>query len=280
MNIAERNSFPKGQTFDFEQVKLHYRIWQGGQAYLLAFHGFGQKSDEFATLAKALAPNYSLIGIDLFYHGNSYWPEAEQALTQDYWQKLLHAFLSELSIDRFSLAGFSLGGKLVLASLQAFPERIDHIYFIAPDGIKTSFWYSLATYPHWARRYFRRLVDKPQQFFRMASLLRKLNLVDKGIIRFASSQMNTPDKRQRVYNSWVVYSKLRFSMPQIAKLIRKHNIGLSMFLGKYDRIMTLENMTRLLQHLDEYSLEILDAGHNTLINDTARYIHENSAGSR
>lgn len=280
MKHSDYSLLPKGKTFAYGQAKLHYRVWQGGPDYLLAFHGFGQKSDEFAVLAKALAPNFSLIGIDLFYHGNSHWPEAEQPLTQAYWQQLLGAFLESLNIDRFSLAGFSLGGKLVLASLHAFPERVNHIYFIAPDGIKTSFWYSLATYPHWARRYFRRLVDQPEQFFKLASILRKLSLVDKGIVRFASSQMNTHDKRQRVYNSWIVYSKLRFSMAQTASLIRRHNIQLSMFLGKYDRIMTLENMTRLLRHLDDYSLEVLESGHKTLIEDTARYIHENSAGPR
>jgi pimeloyl-ACP methyl ester carboxylesterase len=273
---------PKGETFTFEECSLHFHRWEGGPNYLLAFHGFGQQASDFVRLADALKARYTLIGIDLFYHGKSQWPRAEQALTQAYWQRILTAFLEELRIERFSLAGFSLGGKLVLASLQAFPERIEELYFIAPDGIKTSFWYSLATYPGWARRYFRYLVQHPGSFFQLTEILHKLNLLDRGILRFAKNQMGTPDKRQRVYNSWVVYSRLRFQMPHLAELIKRHKIQVHMFLGKYDKIMTLHNMNKLLKHLDDYKLTILKAGHNTLIEDTARYLDQDAdtAGSR
>jgi len=38
-----------------------------------------------------------------------------------------------------------------------------------------------------------------------------------------------------------------------------------MVLGKHDKIITKQNMQRLLRHLRDYQLEILDTGHNGVI---------------
>jgi len=45
-----------------------------------------------------------------------------------------------------------------------------------------------------------------------------------------------------------------------------------MFTGKYDKIITAENMMDLLKHVKEYEHVILEAGHNTLIADTAKHL--------
>ncbi len=139
------------QIFSYKGAELNYGLYPGGPGILLAFHGFGQSQHYFSSLATSLEKNYTVYSFDLFYHGRSHWPDSEQPLSKEFWKEMITAFLQEQQIDRFSLVGFSLGGKFVLATLEALPERTDEILFIAPDGIRTSFWYSLATYPSWAR---------------------------------------------------------------------------------------------------------------------------------
>lgn len=245
-----------------------------GPSVLLAFHGFGQGHAYFEPLVKAAGSHYTIYSFDLFYHGESFWHDGDRPLTPAFWKELLEEFLTERNIDRFSLTGFSLGGKFVLATLSAFPGRIDEVLFIAPDGIKTSFWYSLATYPGWFRNAFRSLIVNPKPYYRLVKAMRKLNLIDKGVLRFASYQMDTRRKRRQVYYAWMVFRELQFNIKNVAHLINTYDIRVRMFLGKYDKIITEKNMYRLLKHLEQYDLHILEAGHNTLISDVADFLQK------
>lgn len=259
-------------TFLYKEAALHYGHYPGGPKVLLAFHGFGQAQHYFSSLAASLQQDYTLYSFDLFYHGRSHWPDSDQPLTKEFWKEMISAFLQEQQIERFSLVGFSLGGKFVLATFEGLPGQTDEILFIAPDGIRTSFWYNFATYPSWARRYFKKIVDEPESLFRLMNLFRKLQIVDAGILRFAEYQMGARHQRERVYHSWVMSRLLRFEMPAVAALINQHGVEIKMFLGRYDKLMTQRNMQNLLRHLKKFDLEILDRGHSMLIDEVARYL--------
>jgi hypothetical protein len=99
--------------------------------------------------------------------------------------------------------------------------------------------------------------------------MKKLRAIDKGVIKFAKIQMKTREQRRRVYFSWVIFRLLSFDMKEIAYLINHHQIKTDMFLGHHDKIITEKNMMVLLKKLHHYNLQILDAGHNTLIDDVA-----------
>ena len=260
--------------FEFEGAKLHWWRWGTGPKVMLAFHGFGQHGQFYYPFAKALSDTHTIWSFDMFFHGQSVWPDPRKPLTREFWHRLIQAFLNEYKIDRFELSGYSMGGKFVLAALEKFAPRIDRLLMIAPDGIRTSFWYSMATYPSWARRFFRSLVEKPEPFYKLISNLERYRLMDKGILRFADWHMSNPDKRMKVYNSWTVFSPLRFNMRQIAELIQNNHIHMEMYLGRYDKIMTPQGMQRLLRHLKDYKLEVLNTGHSGLIDMVAHHLYQ------
>jgi pimeloyl-ACP methyl ester carboxylesterase len=235
-----------------------------GDNVLLLFHGFGQHHKVFEKLAEALDKHYTLYAFDLYFHGNSKWLN-EIPLEKDTWREIMVQFLAENKINQFSVLGFSLGGKFALATLELFPERIEQVILLAPDGIKTNFWYSLATYPLLLRRFFKSMILKPGRLHAITSALHALRVVDNGLLRFAESQMDTQEKRERVYYSWVVFRHLKFKMKAIARLLQIHSIRLTLVVGKHDKIITTENMQSLLRYLKDYQLEVLDTGHNGVI---------------
>ncbi|QHT68866.1 alpha/beta hydrolase [Rhodocytophaga rosea] len=261
--------------FTYQQASLSYNRLGSGNQILLVFHGFGQNKSYFRHLAATLSTQYTVYTFDLFYHGQSVWPLPENPLTKTFWAEWLKAFLKQEQIEKFSLLGFSMGGKFVLATLESFSDRISKLILIAPDGVKTSFWYSLATYPGWTSNYFRKMVTSPDAFSRLVGICYKLRLVDKGIIRFAASQMDTPEKRRKVYNTWMLCRQLRFNMKHIAQLINYHQIQVYIFLGSYDRIITRKNMLHLLKKLTKYELVMLQTGHNQLIDEVTKYMSAN-----
>jgi pimeloyl-ACP methyl ester carboxylesterase len=256
-------------VFELGECSLHFRKSGNGSKTLLAFHGFGQNHEALNALAHAFQTDYTLYAFDLFFHGQSLWKHGENPLKKSFWKNLLEAFLNEEKIERFSLIGFSMGGKFALATLEAFPFRVDEMTLLAPDGIKTSFWYSLATYPLALRNLFKSMIKKPGRFHALASLAFKLRLIDKGILRFVESQMSSEEQRARVYNSWVVFRHLKFDLGMIANLINSHHIRLTIVVGRHDKIITARNMNRLLEKVNQPALEIIDSGHNNLISKWA-----------
>ncbi|GAA5031242.1 hypothetical protein GCM10011506_21180 [Marivirga lumbricoides] len=265
----------KDYSIKFGQNHLSYRISGAGQNFLLAFHGFGQNASIYDSFEKNLSNKYTILSFDIFYHGNSDWKEKNKALTKSDWKQIVEKVLSTHGISTFAVCGYSMGGKFAMATLEAFQNSINQFILIAPDGVKTSFWYSLATYPIAFRKFFRAMITQPKYFQHLLRFSKNLGLVDKSLIKFANSQMNTRAKRRRVYLAWVMFRHLTFNLKNIAGILNQHQIPTYMITGKYDKIITSGNMMNLLTHVNEYENIILESGHNSLIADTAVYFREN-----
>lgn len=251
--------------FHFNNSVLHYTTLGNGPKNLLMFHGFGQDNSSFRALSGVLSNEYTAYVFDLYFHGQSTWGHGEKPVEKAHWKSTLNEFLKSNQIETFSVAGFSLGGKFALATVEAFPERTKGIILLAPDGIKTSFWYSLATYPLLFRKIFRSMIDHPDRFYAVLKMLHAWNLVDKGVLKFAEFQMNSEEKRKRVYYSWVVFRRLRFNLDEVASLINKHKIQITIIVGQFDKVIQPKNMERFLSRLHHYVFETPEAGHTGLI---------------
>lgn len=251
--------------FQYKQAHLHYTKTGDGQQVVLLFHGFGQDKNIFDRLATTHFKSYTLYAFDLFFHGLSTWGHNEEPLEKQFWVNCMEAFFVKNRIKKFSVVGFSLGGRFALSLVEGFPKQIDHLYLLAPDGIKTSFWYSLATYPILFRKLFKSMIDHPNRFFRIANTLHKLNVMDKGLIRFAESQMNTEEKRNRVYYSWVVFRHLSFNQKKLSELLVRYPISVTLVLGEFDKVITRSNLDPFIKRIPQIKLVLLRCGHNDLI---------------
>ncbi len=220
---------------------------------------------------EVLKSEYTLYAFDLFFHGQSMWSSREAVEKKD-WHEIINQFLQQENITELEIAGFSMGAKFALATLEAFPDRIKKLTLLAPDGIKTSFWYSLATYPITIRALFKSMILHPNRLYRITKTLRSLGLVDKGLLRFAESQMDTEEKRKRVYFSWVYFRHLKFDLDQIVSLLNNNQIPLILIVGQHDKVIQAQNMDGFAQKIKFKRFEIIEAGHNDLIKKTKEYL--------
>lgn len=262
----------------YNKSRLHYARTGRGDKVLLLFHGFGQEISAFEYLARALQNEYTVYVFDLYFHGASQWAHDENPLRKEEWAATMETFLKDNAIDRFGLAGFSLGGKFVLATLEAFSHRVTQIHLIAPDGIATSFWYNLATWPIAFRKLFKSMIQKPRRFLTITQWLNRIGLVDAGLIRFAEFQMSTEERRRRVYYSWVVFRHLRFNLPRLAALINQHHIQFTLITGRYDKVIVPEKMEPFLKRLSRYQFKVLESGHTGLINASLPFFTAQARG--
>ena len=260
-----------GNFVDFQNTRLHYATAGSGPVPLLVFHGFGQDHQAFESWALSLEKEYRLFVFDLYFHGHSIWP-GYGPLEKSAWKLIIGKFLEQEKISLFEVAGFSLGGKFALATLEIFPEKIIKIVLLAPDGIKTSLWYSLATYPIAIRNLFKSMILLPGRFYTMVKFLRSIGLVNKGMMRFAESQMDTEEKRKRVYDVWVCFRHLHFDIHYLVTILNQFQIPLLLIIGKYDKVIPVKNMDHLLKGLHQKKFEIIESGHNDLVEKAMKFL--------
>jgi pimeloyl-ACP methyl ester carboxylesterase len=254
------------------RTRLHYQVYGRGPLPVLAFHGYGQNESHWRNVAALLGERITIYSFDLFYHGRSRLAKTDAPLSKKRLAELLTQFLTEQQIDRFGLLAFSMGAKFALTLAETVPERVAHLWLIAPDGIKTQFWYSLATYPPWMRGVLGRAVLRPQRLLSLLDALKQRQLVNANLVGFARWQLESREKRLRVYRSWTGFRYLVFDTRRLAALFNRQPIPITFFLGKYDRVIPHAGLRDFISSLTNAHTVLLEAGHAGLIYDVAGYM--------
>jgi pimeloyl-ACP methyl ester carboxylesterase len=252
--------------------QLPYAQLGSGPNILLAFHGIGQDGTScFASILTPLGTHYTIYAFDLPFHGqNSNTPF--EVISKADWKNSITLFLKENNIVRFDITGFSIGGRFALATLEAFPENIDNAFLIAPDGVSEHPMYALATRIAPARWVYGWLMRHPRVFFPGVQVARTLKLASKSLVRFTQQVLNTPEKRQTIYRSWVGFRDLRFDIPALVKAANANQVTIYLFAGIYDSLLKPKAVRKLAELLPENQYIELKSGHTRLVEHAAAWI--------
>ncbi len=247
-----------------------YRVYGNGPKALLAFHGFGRSGEDFAGFGRSLGDRFTMYAFDLPYHGKGAVMETTTypVFTKTEMMSLFTLFLDEKSIDRFSLMGYSLGGKIALGALEVFGRRVEAIYLLAPDGLKVNPFYFLGTRTWLGRLLFERMIKHPERLFALGDYLEKRKWMQAKINYFMSYHMNTEWKRKRVFDVWMVFRKFIPGLRTIASLINKHNITILLFFGRYDGVIPPRLAKKIVPRLKKKDVvTVLECGHRVMERD-------------
>jgi 2-succinyl-6-hydroxy-2,4-cyclohexadiene-1-carboxylate synthase len=104
---------------------VHFNVERMGDGPpLLLLHGFTGSCDTWATFVSSLGRHFQLIAVDLPGHGHSDTPADPERFRMERASRDLLALLDGLGMDRISLLGYSMGGRLALHVALAAPDRI------------------------------------------------------------------------------------------------------------------------------------------------------------
>ncbi|UXI02071.1 alpha/beta fold hydrolase [Photobacterium sp. TY1-4] len=104
-------------------MNLHYQIDGQGETIIL-IHGLFGSADNLGLLARSLKDQYKVISVDLRNHGRS--PHTETFTYQDLAADVLRV-VDQCDIERFSLIGHSMGGKVAMALTELAASRLNHL---------------------------------------------------------------------------------------------------------------------------------------------------------
>jgi pimeloyl-ACP methyl ester carboxylesterase len=100
---------------------------------VVLIHGFGASLHTWEPWARELALHHRVIRLDLPGCGLSE-PDPTGDYTDARSVRLLLALLDQRGIERATLVGHSIGGRIAWTFAAQHPERIDKLVLIAPDG--------------------------------------------------------------------------------------------------------------------------------------------------
>jgi pimeloyl-ACP methyl ester carboxylesterase len=250
--------------FSICDSRIHYSFFGTGSSLLFCFYGYGETAASFEFLNEALSRRFTVIAIDLPFHGQTEWREAGPLAPRDLLTKM-EELASGFPEGSWSLLGYSMGGRIALQLLELAPEKIRRVVLLAPDGLRVNPWYWLGTQTTLGNRVFRWTVRHPGWLFFVLRAGNLVKLVNPSVFKFVSHYIGDVEARQLLYARWTAMSGFRPRLRVIAALIVGHRTPVQLFYGSYDRIIRWERGERFRRSCAPYcQLTLLSAGHQLL----------------
>ena len=250
----------------FRQSRFHYSSWGTGERILFGLHGYGESAHSFGFLEAALGRDFTLVAIDLPFHGETEWQEGFYLAPAD-----LLTVLDEIALrlphrlPGWWLLGYSMGGRVALQLLQLAPDKIHRVVLLATDGLQMNPWYWLVTQTSAGNRLFRWTMRRPAWLFFLLKTGHALRLVNPSIYKFTAHYVDDQRVREKLYARWTTMRGFRPDLKVIGSLIRQHQIPIRLLYGSYDRIIRWERGERFRRRNAMYcELILLQAGHQLL----------------
>jgi len=259
-------------TYQAGKNRLSYLRFGQGPDLVVCFHGYGEEGLSFSFLDTYAGDSHSFISIDLPFHGLTDWDPADAPDAAGFLAAVNGIVDKEFGPQqRFTLMGFSLGGRIALSLYQAGWQRITKLILLAPDGLKVNRWYWFATQTKVGNRLFHFTMKHPGWFFGLLKLMNRLRLVNASIFKFVKYYIGDEKVRQQLYTRWTVLRKLKPGIPVIKEQIRKQQTPVRLLYGMHDRIILSSVGEKFRSGIETYcTISMLHAGHQVL--------HEKHAG--
>lgn len=249
-----------------DELKLSYRFYKGDtKDTLVTFHGFGQTSIVFESFIPSVLPYYSVVAIDLFFHGESTIEDNEvNYISIERWNTIFEQILIKHQISRFSLLSYSMGSRFIVTLLNVYAPRISKIALIAPDGFGNNFWFNVSTSTQLTRFIFRYSMQHPLCIQIVVRMLGAVGIYNSITKRFIERNLESAKNRMKIYTSWVYFRKLTIRKDDFVELILNNEINFICFCGKEDQLVAKKKMELICNKTNACYIE-LNLAHHKMI---------------
>ncbi|BAQ08483.1 putative esterase [Bacillus sp. OxB-1] len=94
---------------------------------IVMLHGFTGSTRSWHEISRRLKGRFRTIAIDLIGHGKTAKPSEASRYSMEEQIKDLDDVVKQLGLERFTLLGYSMGGRTALAYAVEFPEKVDRL---------------------------------------------------------------------------------------------------------------------------------------------------------
>jgi len=246
--------------------KVHFHEYGTGDKPLLAFHGYGMTGKQFHVLKNSILTEYHVYGFDHFFHGDSTldgW--TEQQILAGMPKAMLHAYMDEWfrmhGRQKVSVMGYSIGANLALTLVEEYPDLIDEIILMAPDGLSVYNGFHFLVHQPIGKYFFHRVTKSKWLAPSLLKNLKKLRFIDDSLFHIAYNEIDTEQKRLDVYYTLNLIRLLKPDTNKIAALVNQYQIKCRLIFGKDDHLFPKSAAMPFINMLDNAEIHEVQLGH-------------------
>src|SRR5690554_409426 len=193
------------KSVKLKDLKLSYEVYGEGNTVILCFHGNSKSAEDFKFLARKTR---KIISVHLFLHGYSTF--SSERIYKDLIQKkhviqLIEKILTKEKVNNFHWVAYSQGGLFTLTAFPTFAKRIKSLFLIAPDGMNKKGFYTWSQHQWWARKLFKRWVEKPHELMSISRVLAKGKIIHPKLVDFLDYYTSDPERLNMAYETWSAF---------------------------------------------------------------------------
>ncbi|OCX51307.1 hypothetical protein BEL04_14840 [Mucilaginibacter sp. PPCGB 2223] len=246
--------------------KVHYHEYGSGDKPMLAFHGYGMTGRQFHVLEQSVLSLYHVYGFDHFFHG---WSElegwSEKQILSGMPRELVKQYAEEWfkihGRQRISLMAYSIGANLALILVEEYPELIDELILMAPDGLEGYKVFKFLQHELMGKLLFRTATKSKWLAPMLLKMVRRFNFIDDSLYTIAYNEIDTPKKRHDVYYSINLIKHLKPDIPKVVELINRYHIKSTFIFGKDDMLFPMKTVVPILDQIKNAQVHEVPMGH-------------------
>jgi pimeloyl-ACP methyl ester carboxylesterase len=246
--------------------KVHFHEYGSGNKPMLAFHGYGMTGKQFHVLKDSILTQYRVYGFDHFFHGESELDSwTEKQILSGMPKATVKAYLDEwfklYGKQKVSLMAYSIGANLALILLEEYPDLIDEIILMAPDGLSVYKGFHFLLHKPVGKYFFKRVTKSKWLAPSLLKNLKKVRFIDNSLYNIACNEIDTEKKRLDVYYTLNLIRLLKPDSHKVAQLINQHKIKCTLIFGRDDQLFPKQAATLFIEELDNADVHEVPLGH-------------------
>ncbi|MDB5249554.1 MAG: alpha/beta hydrolase [Segetibacter sp.] len=245
---------------------IHYRKFGDGPKLLFCFHGYGREADTFSFLERRLGNLYTIVAIDIPFHGQTEWND-ELIVKPKYLQQTLLQIRSSLKKEnlKFSLLGFSMGGRIALYLTQLMADQVERLVLLAPDGLNFNFWRWLGSDTWLGNKILHYTIHHPSCALWILKKAEDWKVIHRSMANYVRFYIEDEEYRFILYHRYISMRKFKPTLSKLKQFIRQFRIPVKMMFGSFDRVIPYQGGERFKEGIEEFaSMKVVEAGHNLL----------------
>ena len=254
--------------------RIHCLRFGQGPELLIALHGFSDRARMFAVLEPALSDKYTVVAVDWPFHGQSTW--TPNTFSKVDLLDIIRRILSLHGKERFSLMGFSFGGRLAQAMLPDLIGQLNKLYLLSPDGVKTKGMSMAARTPMWVRQVLYRILRKPGWFIALLNFGKKIGVAPPMIHHFLTNNLNRPERFQRTFGCWLAMRSFYLRRHIIQQILGESHLQTDVYIGLSDPMLRQKTLKKLYEGLPNVRVFWLDEGHRLIGEELCTHLQANA----
>jgi len=240
--------------------EIYYRRFGYGKKVLLAIHGFGDRSEMYLKLKEVLEEDYTVIAIDLPFHGQTNCQEKE-FYPIDIEKAIVDVLREENIEDKITVMGHSMGARIILSFSDQLFERIETCILLAPAGFQGAKSDSKLLFPKSIRNILKRLTSNSQFILSVLKFGKYLGIINNGTYKFLEQQTLIPERRNRLFDCWISLYNFPIDLKRFKKIIFLNKINLIFYYGTTDYITPVKYARKFIKDLPDSKIIMVEDGH-------------------